>query len=88
MNGKTSLIETTVGRVLFNEVVPDEVGYINEVLTKRSLRDIIGRVSAKAATQKPLKFLDDIKELGFMSAFRGGLSFNLADVVIPPKRTS
>jgi DNA-directed RNA polymerase subunit beta' len=55
VEGETSLIETTVGRVLFNEVVPDEVGYINEVLTKRSLRDIIGRVVRESGTaQKPL----------------------------------
>jgi DNA-directed RNA polymerase subunit beta' len=53
VNGESSLIETTVGRVLFNEVVPDEVGFINEVLTKRSLRDIIGRVMKKAATPRP-----------------------------------
>jgi DNA-directed RNA polymerase subunit beta' len=60
--GETSLIETTVGRVLFNEVVPDEVGYINEVLTKRSLRDIIGRVVRESGNAKAARFLDDIKE--------------------------
>ena len=85
-NGETSLIETTTGRVIFNAVVPEEVGYINEVLTKRSLRDIIGRVVRESGTAKAAQFLDDIKELGFMNAFQGGLSFNLADVVIPAEK--
>jgi DNA-directed RNA polymerase subunit beta' len=77
------MVETTCGRVLFNEVVPAEVGYINDVLTKKSLRDIIGMILKKSGTSKCAKFLDDIKELGFMMAFRGGLSFNLADVIVP-----
>ncbi len=85
-DGTTQLVETTTGRVLFNAVVPEELGYINEVLTKRSLRDVIGRVVRESGTAKAAKFLDDIKELGFMSAFRGGLSFNLADVVIPNEK--
>ncbi len=85
-DGKSQLIETTVGRVLFNEVVPDECGYINELLTKKSLRDIIGTVLKTVGTAKTAKFLDDIKELGFMSAFRGGLSFNLMDVVVPDEK--
>jgi DNA-directed RNA polymerase subunit beta' len=84
--GKNEMIETTVGRVLFNEVVPDEVGFINELLTKKSLRDIIGRVMKEGGTAKAAKFLDDIKELGFMSAFKGGLSFNLMDVVVPDEK--
>ncbi len=86
LNGKSELIETTVGRVLFNEVVPVEVGYINELLTKKSLRDIIGRVMKEGGTAKAAKFLDDIKELGFMNAFKGGLSFNLLDVVVPEEK--
>jgi DNA-directed RNA polymerase subunit beta' len=81
------LIETTVGRVIFNEVVPEEVGFINEILTKKSLRDIIGRVLKMAGTAKTADFLDAIKNLGFMSAFRGGLSFNLDDVIIPEEKT-
>ncbi|MBL0042969.1 MAG: DNA-directed RNA polymerase subunit beta' [Flavobacteriales bacterium] len=84
--GKNEMIETTVGRVLFNEVVPMEVGYINELLTKKSLRDIIGRVMKEGGTSKAAKFLDDIKELGFMNAFQGGLSFNLLDVVVPDEK--
>ncbi|MFN6178245.1 MAG: DNA-directed RNA polymerase subunit beta' [Flavobacteriales bacterium] len=83
INGKTSIIETTCGRTLFNEVVPKECGYINEVLTKKALRDIIGKVMKETGTARAAQFLDDIKDLGFMSAFRGGLSFNLDDVVIP-----
>ncbi|HEY0977888.1 MAG TPA: DNA-directed RNA polymerase subunit beta' [Flavobacteriales bacterium] len=86
LDGKNQIIETTVGRVLFNAAVPPEVGFINELLTKKSLRDIIGRVVKECGTAKAAKFLDDIKELGFMSAFRGGLSFNLLDVVVPDEK--
>ena len=78
-----SIIETTVGRVLFNQVVPKEYGFINELLTKKSLRDIISGVLKKTGTAKTAKFLDDIKDLGFTMAFKGGLSFNLGDVIIP-----
>ena len=80
------LIETTVGRVMFNQVVPEEVGFINEILTKKSLRDIIGRVLKMAGTAKTADFLDAIKNLGFISAFKGGLSFNLDDVIIPEEK--
>ncbi|MBK6830531.1 MAG: DNA-directed RNA polymerase subunit beta' [Flavobacteriales bacterium] len=83
VNGKTSIIETTCGRTLFNEVVPKECGFINDVLTKKALRDIIGMVMKTSGTARTAQFLDDIKDLGFMSAFRGGLSFNLDDVVVP-----
>jgi DNA-directed RNA polymerase subunit beta' len=83
----TKLIETTVGRVIFNQVVPVEVGYINEILTKKSLRDIIGRVLKLAGTAKTADFLDAIKHLGYTMAFRGGLSFNLDDVIIPDEKT-
>jgi DNA-directed RNA polymerase subunit beta' len=80
------LIETTVGRILFNLVVPKEVGYINELLTKKSLRDIIGMVMKTTGTATTAKFLDDIKELGYSMAFKGGLSFNLDDVIIPDEK--
>ncbi len=80
---RNKLIETTVGRVLFNQVVPYEVGYINELLTKKSLRDIIGNILKISGVSKTARFLDDMKELGFTMAFRGGLSFNLGDVIIP-----
>ena len=80
------ILETSVGRVLFNEVVPNEVGYINTLLTKKSLREIIGRVLKVCGTAKTAKFLDDIKDLGFNMAFRGGLSFNLDEVIIPEQK--
>ncbi|MBL7964719.1 MAG: DNA-directed RNA polymerase subunit beta' [Flavobacteriales bacterium] len=84
--GRSQMFDTTCGRVLFNEVVPDEVGYINDVLTKKSLRDIIGTILKTVGTARTARFLDDIKEMGFMSAFRGGLSFNLMDVVVPEEK--
>lgn len=82
----TTIIETTTGRVLFNEHVPDEVGYINTVLTKKSLRDIIALVLQVSGTAKTAKFLDDIKDMGYYMAFKGGLSFNLGDIIIPPEK--
>jgi DNA-directed RNA polymerase subunit beta' len=81
------IVETTVGRVIFNRSVPEEVGFINEILTKKSLRDIIGRVLKMAGTAKTADFLDAIKNQGFYSAFKGGLSFNLDDVIIPEEKT-
>jgi len=80
------IIETTVGRVLFNEVVPYKMGFINQLLTKKSLRDIIGEIYKVTDVATTAAFLDDIKSLGFLTAFRGGLSFNLNDVVIPPAK--
>ena len=77
---------TTVGRVLFNQVVPPEVGYINELLTKKSLRDIIGKVVKVCGVARTAQFLDDIKSIGYTMAFKGGLSFNLADVIIPKEK--
>jgi DNA-directed RNA polymerase subunit beta' len=80
------MIDTTCGRVLFNERVPREVGFINDVLTKKALRDIIGHVLKVAGTSRAAQFLDDIKELGYEMAFRGGLSFNLDDIIIPKEK--
>ncbi|RYE17986.1 MAG: DNA-directed RNA polymerase subunit beta', partial [Sphingobacteriaceae bacterium] len=80
------IIDTTVGRVLFNQHVPEEVGYINELLTKKSLRDIIGEVVKNTGMARAAQFLDEIKELGFQMAFRGGLSFNLQDLNIPAEK--
>ncbi len=77
------LIETTVGRVLINQFVPKEVGYINELLTKKNLRDIISLVLKISGIATTAEFLDNIKNLGFQMAFEGGLSFNLDDVIIP-----
>ncbi|GBD01631.1 DNA-directed RNA polymerase subunit beta' [bacterium HR18] len=77
------MIDTTVGRVLFNEVVPDEVGFINEVLTKKNLRTIIARVLKATGYPRAARFLDDIKNLGFEQATKAGLTFSLEDIIIP-----
>jgi len=83
-----TMVETTTGRVLFNQVVPDEVGFINQLLTKKALRDIIGDILKITGTKKTADFLDSIKNLGFIMAFKGGLSFNLGDVIIPTAKES
>lgn len=80
------IVETTVGRVLFNEVVPAKAGFINTVLNKRALRDIIGEVLQKTDVPTTGEFLDDIKDLGFKFAFEGGLSFSLGDIIIPKEK--
>jgi len=80
---KNELIETTVGRVIFNQFVPKESGFVNAILTKKSLREIIGDILKNAGIPKTVQFLDDIKTLGFRTAFRGGLSFNIKDLTIP-----
>ena len=81
-----TMVETSVGRLMVNEFVPKEIGYVNEVLGKKSLRDIIGRVIKACGVARTAQFLDDIKNLGYYMAFKGGLSFNLADVLIPPEK--
>ena len=83
---KTDRIRTTVGRVIFNQVVPAEYGYINQVLGKKSLRDIIGDLFTACGNAVTATFLDDIKNMGYRQAFRGGLSFNLGDVIIPAEK--
>ncbi len=80
------LIETTCGRVIFNERVPNEAGYINDVMTKKALRDMIGNVLKTCGTARSAAFLDDIKELGYHMAFKGGLSFNLDDIIVPKEK--
>jgi DNA-directed RNA polymerase subunit beta' len=77
------LIDTTVGRVLFNQFVPKEVGFVNALLTKKNLREIIGDIITITNIPKTAKFLDDIKQLGFRTAFQGGLSFSINDLIIP-----
>ena len=86
LNKGYELVETTAGRVIFNQVVPQEVGFINELLTKKSLRDIIGRVLKVSGVARTAQFLDDIKAIGYNMAFKGGLSFNLGDVIIPKEK--
>ena len=87
-NGNPVIVlkETTIGRILVNQVVPEEVGYVNVLLTKKSLRDIISDVMKRAGADKVAKFLDDIKNMGYQMAFRGGLSFNLEAVIIPESK--
>tara|TARA_B100001758_G_scaffold243192_1_gene252604 strand:- start:705 stop:5000 length:4296 start_codon:yes stop_codon:yes gene_type:complete len=83
---ETKLIETTVGRVLFNEVVPEKAGYINQVLNKKSLRGIIGDILKMTSVPETAEFLDKIKDMGFTFAFKGGLSFSLGDIIIPEEK--
>ena len=83
---KTKIIETTVGRVLFNEVVPKSAGYFNEVLTKKALREIIGKILRYTSVPETSEFLDKIKDMGYAFAFKGGLSFSLGDIIIPPEK--
>ncbi|MDY0089734.1 MAG: DNA-directed RNA polymerase subunit beta' [Flavobacteriaceae bacterium] len=85
-NLTSQLIQTTAGRVLFNEVVPEAAGYINEVLTKKSLRDIIGKILAVTDVPATAAFLDNMKNMGYQFAFKGGLSFSLGDIKIPEQK--
>jgi DNA-directed RNA polymerase subunit beta' len=80
------IIDTTVGRVLFNEVVPEAAGFFNVVLTKKNLREIIGDVLKVTSVPETAAFLDKIKEMGYGFAFKGGLSFSLGDIIIPPEK--
>jgi DNA-directed RNA polymerase subunit beta' len=80
------IIESTVGRVLFNEVVPEEAGYFNVVLTKKNLREIIGDILKVTSVPETAEFLDKIKSMGYGFAFKGGLSFSLGDIIIPPEK--
>jgi DNA-directed RNA polymerase subunit beta' len=78
--------ETSVGRVIVNEIVPPEAGYINTIISKKSLRDIISNVIKVCGVAKAADFLDGIKNLGYEMAFKGGLSFNLGDIIIPKEK--
>ncbi len=82
------MIETTAGRVLFNKIVPFELGYMNEMLGKKRLRQVIADCFRKAGLAKTVEFLDKLKETGFMTATRGGLSVSIADVVVPAEKTN
>ncbi len=82
----TKLIQTTVGRIIFNQIVPKQVGYIDELLTKKSLRNVISRILAKTDFPTTVKFLDEMKNLGYANAFKGGLSFSLGDIVVPAEK--
>ena len=78
--------DTSVGRVIVNEIVPAEAGYINTIISKKSLRDIISHVIKVCGVAKAADFLDGIKNLGYYMAFKGGLSFNLGDIIIPEEK--
>ncbi len=78
--------ETSVGRVIVNELVPDEVGYLNTIISKKSLRDIISNVIKTVGVARACEFLDGIKNLGYRMAYEGGLSFNLGDIIIPKEK--
>ena len=82
----TQLVKTTAGRIMVNKFVPDEVPFVNEVFGKKSLRNIISLVIKNTGISRTAKFLDDIKNLGYYMAFKGGLSFNLEDVLIPEEK--
>lgn len=85
-NLEQKMLETVTGRVIFNQVVPDEVGFVDELLTKKKLQTIIAEVFKLAGQAKTAKFLDDIKELGFQMAYKGGLSMGLGDVKVPAEK--
>ena len=84
----TVMVSTTPGRIIVNQLVPQEVPYINDVLGKKSLRKIISNVIKYTGVARTAQFLDDIKDLGYTMAFKGGLSFNLGDVIIPEEKKS
>ena len=80
------IVETSVGRVIVNEIVPPEVGFVNTIISKKSLRDIIARVIKAVGMARACEFLDGIKNLGYRMAYEGGLSFNLDDIIIPKEK--
>ena len=82
------LVETSVGRVIVNEIIPVEVGYINTIVSKKSLRDIITRVIKGVGMARACEFLDGLKNLGYRKAYEGGLSFNLDDIIIPEEKAT
>ncbi|MFN0204273.1 MAG: DNA-directed RNA polymerase subunit beta', partial [Bacteroidia bacterium] len=84
----TYIQETTVGRVILNKIVPEEVPFVNTLLSKKALRSIIGDIFRRAGMVKTVKFLDDMKDLGFQEAFKAGLTFSLSEVIIPTEKVS
>ena len=79
-------IETTTGRVLFNQIVPHDIGFLNELLTKKRIRQIIGMCFRKVGLARTVEFLDDLKDIGFKFATKGGLSVSVADVLVPEEK--
>ena len=82
------MVETSVGRVIVNGIIPEEVGYVNKVISKKSLRDIIADVIKTVGFAEACEFLDGIKNLGYRMAYLAGLSFNLDDIIIPPEKAA
>ena len=80
------MVETSVGRVIVNGIIPKEVGYVNKIISKKSLRDIIGAVIKNVGFAEACEFLDGIKNLGYRMAYVAGLSFNLDDIIIPKEK--
>ena len=80
------MIETSVGRVIVNEIVPEEVGFFNDIISKKTLRGIISDVIKAVGVARACEFLDGIKNLGYKMAYDGGLSFNLGDIIIPKEK--
>ena len=83
---ETKVIETVAGRVLFNEAVPEEVGYVNELLSKKKLQTIIASVHKITGMSRTAKFLDNIKNIGFQMAYKGGLSMGLDNIQVPEEK--
>ncbi|MCR4613501.1 MAG: DNA-directed RNA polymerase subunit beta' [Bacteroidaceae bacterium] len=82
------IVETTVGRIIINEIVPEEVGFVNEVIGKKSLKKVITKVIKTVGMARACEFLDGIKNLGYRKAYEGGLSFVLDDIIIPAEKES
>ena len=80
------MVETSVGRVIVNGIIPEKVGFVNKVISKKSLRDIIADVIKSVGFAEACEFLDGIKNLGYRMAYKAGLSFNLDDIIIPPEK--
>ncbi len=80
------MVETSVGRVIVNEIIPEEVGYFNDIISKKTLRGIITDVIKTVGVDRACEFLDGIKNMGYRMAYRGGLSFNLGDIIIPEEK--
>lgn len=80
------MVETSVGRVIVNGIIPEEVGYVNKIISKKSLRDIIADVIKAVGFARACEFLDGIKNLGYRMAYLAGLSFNLDDIIIPKEK--
>jgi len=83
---KSEMIDTTIGRVVFNEIMPEEVGFVNKHLKKKTLKDVIGRVIRNTDVKRTAEFLDDMKDMGFYWSYKAGLSFNIADLLTPDSK--